>query len=233
MKFLSFSNSGCKEICANMIRSLIDCSYLQEEITISCLDEETFAYLGEHYKKINLLKNFVIDDVDLKNYQNWSFDGSSKFRQIVKYKWNIIKDNFKNKQFVWIDTDVVVLKNLNKVLNDILSSGFDIVTQSDMPTCKYCTGFMIFNPTDNMIKAIDICSLDKSADDQIIFNRSWKSVGVNVATLDLQHFPNGYFVYKTENSFKDRDNWYIVHNNHMVGIENKTQKFKEHKMWYI
>jgi hypothetical protein len=233
MKFLSFSNNGCKEICANMIQSLLNCSYIQKDIIISCLDEETFVFLKNSYKEIQLFKNFVINDEKLKTYQNWSFDGSSLFRQIVKHKWSIIKNHLKDEQLIWIDTDIVVLKNLNNVLTDIFKSKFDIVTQTDSPTCKYCTGFMIFNPTCDAKKAIEICASDKNADDQIIFNRHWKNDGVNVATLDLQFFPNGYLVYKTKDSFKTKNKWFIVHNNHMVGIENKIQKFKENEMWYI
>jgi hypothetical protein len=203
-----------------------------EDVSISCLDEETFEYLSHKYEKINLLKNYVINDNKLKFYQDWSFDSSSSFRQIVKHKWSIIKEHLKNEQFVWIDTDIVVLKNLDNVLKDILNSKFDIISQTDAPTCKYCTGFMIFNPTNNAKKAIEICSSDKSADDQIIFNRHWKQEGINIGVLDLQYFPNGHFVYK-QNNLKNKNNWYIVHNNHMIGIENKIQKFKENNMWYI
>lgn len=231
MKFLSFSNSGCKEICANMIRSLLNCSYAQKDISISCLDEETYVFLNNLFNEICLFKNFVINDEKLKKYQDWSFDSSSMFRQIVKHKWSIIKKHLKNEQFVWIDTDIVVLKNLDNVLNDVFNSRFDIITQTDAPTCKYCTGFMIFNPTQNAKKVVEMCASNKDADDQIIFNQYWKQYGINVGVLDLKHFPNGYFIYKEKNY--NKNDWYIVHNNHMVGIENKIQKFKENKMWYI
>ena len=42
-------------------------------------------------------------------------------------------------------------------------------------------------------------------------------------------FPNGH-VYYQQNIKNDA---IIVHNNFMVGIEEKTRRFKEEKLWYI
>ena len=73
------------------------------------------------------------------------------------------------------------------------------------------------------------CSENITEDDQILINNKILKYSNYCALLDIEKFPNGY-VYHT---LGKKDKAIIVHNNHMVGIIEKINKFKENNLWYI
>ncbi len=221
MKFLTFLNSGCIDICKNMLISAEKVGINMNDFYIACLDNNSYQQLKE-YKNCFLYLNQYISE-----YQDWTFDESSGFRQIVKNKWQIIKKIYqKNKELCWVDTDIVFVKNPI----EYLTGHQEILFQGDSPGSTLCSGFMVFNQSKECEKIVNECASAIDADDQLIINEIMiNKYPNNAAVLSRDLFPNGY-AYYTEGK---KENAVIVHNNWMVGVEEKIKRFKEEKLWYL
>lgn len=221
MKFLTQLNSGCIDICKNMLKSAEKVGLNVDDFLIACLDKNAYEHMKE-YKGAFLHGDY---ENQLTDYQDWSFDPSSKFRQIVRSKWKLIQTIHDiNKNLCWVDTDIVFKQNpMNYIISD------RVLFQCDIPGSVICSGFMIFNSTkqcDNLVKE---CGENTQEDDQILINTIATKYTDSVALLNQELFPNGY-VYYTLNK---KEKAVIVHNNHMVGIQTKINKFKDENLWLI
>lgn len=221
MKFLTFLNFGCIDICKNMLISAEKVGIDMNDFYIACLDSESLNELKD-YKN-----SFLYLDQDIKEYQDWTVEDKTGFRNIVKYKWKLIREIYNNNSnLIWVDTDIVFKKNPIKYLQ----GNEKVLFQSDYPGAKICTGFMIFNDTLDCKKLVEECGEYDGEDDQLLANRVILSKYSNsIEILSKELFPNGYVYYK-ESSKKDA---VIVHNNWIKGLNNKILKFKEEGLWYI
>lgn len=220
MKFLTFLNNGCVDICKNMLYSAKNVGIDLNNFYVACLDLESFDQMK------NYPNTFLWNEQEIKEYQNWTFDENSGFRQIVKLKWKLISEIYsKHKNLCWVDTDIVFKQNPTP----FIENNSYILFQCDKPGSLICSGFMVFNDSIECQQLIHECSLRDSEDDQILINDMVDKYKNNIALLGLEYFPNGFVYYKQ--GIKDKA--IIVHNNHMVGIETKIQKFKEEKLWYV
>jgi hypothetical protein len=223
MKFLTFLNSGCLDICLNMLKSAENVGINMEDFMIACIDEDAYkSLIAKGYSGA-----YLYIDQKLKSYQKWSFDETSGFRNIVKHKWKIIDEvHRKYPNLMWVDTDIVFKKNPV----EILTGSEKILFQGDSPGSTLCTGFMVFNDTKECRKLIEECGSDGTDDDQLIMNRiALQKYIDNIAILPEDLFPNGNVYYQQGR----KENAMIVHNNWMVGVETKIQKFKEEKLWFL
>ena len=225
MKFLTFLNSGCLEICLNMLKSAENVGINMDDFIIACMDEDvhkTLTSMG--YKGAYLHMNI---GGALRKYQDWTLNGKSGFREVVKNKWKIIQEVHKKfPNLMWVDTDIVFKENPV----EILSGHSEVLFQTDKPGYVICTGFMVFNDTPECKKLIDECASYDTADDQVIMNQiALKKYNDHIALLSEDLFPNGNVYYKQGR----KENAMIVHNNWMVGVETKIEKFKEEKLWLI
>lgn len=221
MKFLTFLNSGCIEICKNMLESAKRVGIDQDDFYIGCIDEKA-------YEEMKLFKNaFLYDNQEVTEYQNWSFDSDSNFRKVVKKKWGVIKKIYdEHKNLCWVDTDIVFVKDPRP----LLENNKKILFQTDQPGSYLCSGFMVFNDTKQCSDMIDECAGYTEEDDQLLINHiAMKTYKEDVDILDQHLFPNGNTYYKL--GIKDKA--YIVHNNWMIGVDTKINKFKEENLWYI
>lgn len=223
MKFLTFLNSGCLDICLNMLKSAQNVGIDTNDFIIACMDNPVY----ENIKSAGYSGAFLYMDNELKEYQDWTLKDKSGFRNIVKYKWRVIKDTYKKyPNLVWVDTDIVFRKNPK----DFISGHKYVLFQTDSPGYLICTGFMVFNETKECKKLIDECASYDSADDQIIMNElGMTKYKDSIALLPKDLFPNGNVYYKQGK----KENAMIVHNNWMVGIQTKINKFKEENLWLI
>lgn len=221
MKFLTFLNNGCIEICKNMLISAEKVGINMDDFYIACLDENSYQELKEYKNCFLHLNQSILE------YQNWTFDDNSGFRQIVKNKWQIIKKIYQdNKELCWVDTDIVFVENPTEYIN----GHQEILFQGDSPGSTLCSGFMVFNDTKECSEMVDKCASIIDADDQLVINEiALDQYRDSIAILNRDLFPNGY-AYYTEGK---KNNAVIVHNNFMVGVETKIQKFKEEKLWYL
>jgi len=222
MKFLTQLNSGCVDICKNMLKSAENVGLNIDDFYIACLDQNAFNEMKKYPGA------FSYRDQPITEYQNWSFDSDSKFREIVRTKWKLISDVYEtNKQLCWIDTDIVFREN---PVNFLLQNSKYILFQTDTPGSLICSGFMVFNSTDECANLIKECGQNISEDDQLLINRiALTKYSKHIALLPIEFFPNGHMYY----SMGVKQLAKIVHNNHMVGIETKINKFKEEGLWYI
>jgi hypothetical protein len=107
-------------------------------------------------------------DNELKEYQDWTFDKNSGFRNIVRHKWKIINQVHKeHPNLMWVDTDIVFKENPV----EILTGHEEVLFQTDAPGSTICTGFMVFNETPECRQLVEECGADESDDDQLIMNR--------------------------------------------------------------
>lgn len=229
MKYVTYLNSGCIDICENMLLSAEKVGICMDDFFVACLDEKS-------YEKFSYLKNsFKYADEELTDYQEWTFDADSGFRKIHYYKWPIIKKIYKDhKQLCWVDTDIVFLKDPS----EYLSGRKTFMAQNDYPGPRACGGFLVFNDSDITESLIDDMADNTTEDDQILLNYYVSGAyKTNYKPLPRDLFPNGKTYYelldidKTKEELKETA--YILHNNWMKGIENKINKFKEEGYWYL
>ena len=221
MKFLTFLNSGCIDICKNMLISAKNVEIDMDDFYIACLDSNAYENLKE-YKNA-----FLHIDQPITEYQDWTFNKESGFRNIVKIKWSLIKKIYQeHKNLCWVDTDIVFVENPI----ELIEGNEEVLFQSDSPGSTLCSGFMVFNETKECESLVNECGSNEIEDDQLIVNEiALKNYRDHIAILSPDLFPNGH-VYYNEGKKK---NAVIVHNNFMVGVETKMQKFKEEKLWYL
>lgn len=225
MKFLTFTNFGCVDICKNMLTSAEKVGLNIDDFIIACMDKESLAQLTGKYSGA-----FLFTEVDswLSTYQYGSLDETSGFRKLGLYKWKIVKsvyDNFPN--LCWVDCDIVFVKNPIH----ILSGNQKILIQSDLPAgALLCAGFFVLNDTDVCRQLVNECYADDFEDDQILLNKIAPKYTEHIMHLPLEFFPNGhvYFVEATNKSAA-----LIVHNNHIAGHDEKISRFKNENLWYI
>lgn len=226
MKFLTFLTSGCLDICKNMLISAEKVGINIDDFYIACLDKPSYDNLKSYPNTFMWIGVDYINE-KLNEYQNWSFDENSGFRNVVKYKWKIIQEIYRqHKELCWVDTDIVFRQNPT----GLIENHEEILFQSDRPGSTLCSGFMVFNSSIDCQRLVNDCAEVSDDDDQLVVNR----IGLDkyydqIAILNEDLFPNGH-VYYQENR---KENAIIVHNNWMIGVESKIQHFKEEKLWYL
>lgn len=225
MKYLTFLNSGCINICKNMLISAQKVGINMNDFFIACLDISAYEALTDYPR--TFLWETPKKDSNITDYQDWTFDKESGFRKVVKNKWKIIQEVYNSfPELCWVDTDIVFKKNPT----DLIQNQDEILFQSDRPGSTLCSGFMVFNSTSECNKLIKDCALNDDEDDQLIVNKiALDKYYDNVALLNEDLFPNGH-VYYNENR---KENAIIVHNNWMIGVDTKIQHFKDEKLWYL
>ena len=221
MKFLTFLNSGCIDICKNMLISAEKVGINMDDFYIACLDLNSYENLKQ-YKNV-----FLHIDQPITEYQDWTFSEESGFRNIVKNKWSIIEKIYQeNKNLCWVDTDIVFVKNPL----ELIEGHEEVLFQSDSPGSTLCSGFMVFNDTKECQSLVNECGSNETEDDQLIVNQiALTKYRDHIAILSSDLFPNGH-VYYNEGK---KENAVIVHNNWMVGVKEKTRRFKEEKLWFL
>ena len=222
LKLLTFLNSGCLEICLNMLKSAEHVGIEKEKFYIACLDVHSY----EELKARDYVNSFLYKDQNKSAYQNWSSDSKSGFRNVVKHKWNIINQIYqKYPNLIWVDTDIVFKSNPIR----LLSGHKEILFQSDLPGSIICTGFMVFNKSKACQRLIKDCSDAGAEDDQIVMNRlALTKYRKSIALLPKEYFPNGNIYYRKG----VKKEALIVHNNWILGLDAKIKKFKEEGLWF-
>lgn len=226
MKFLTFLNSGCLDICKNMLISAERVGIDVNDFYIACLDKNSYENLSSYSNAFMWIDVHFVNET-LSEYQDWTFESNSGFRNIVKYKWRIIEEIYRqHKELCWVDTDIVFKENPI----EFIQGQDEILFQSDRPGSTLCSGFMVFNSSSECEKMISDCSSDTEEDDQILVNK----IGLdkyyeNIALLNEDLFPNGHVYYKE----RRKENAIIVHNNWMIGVNTKIQHFKDENLWYL
>jgi hypothetical protein len=206
-----------------MLKSAEKVGINMDDFMIACMDGEVYNSLSNNEYK----GAFLYMNQQLKEYQDWTFNQNSGFRNIVRHKWKIIDQVHKeHPNLMWVDTDIVFKQNPV----EILTGHEEVLFQTDAPGSTICTGFMVFNETPECRQLVAECGADETDDDQLIMNRIELSKYYDhIALLSEDLFPNGNVYYQQGK----KENAMIVHNNWMVGVETKINKFKEEGLWHL
>jgi hypothetical protein len=224
MKYVTFLNYGCVEICENMLISAQNVGIKMTDFYIGCIDEKSFEYMKKYQN------SFLFENQSNTSYENFSTDKNTNFSKIMSYKWKIIKKIYKiHKNLCYVDADIVFLKNPTEYLKNKQL----ILFQNDEPGNSLCAGFIIFNNTkrcNDLLSDKQLNELIETYMDQDIINFLCdKKYRDCVATIPKEKFPNGYN-YFIKNISSDP---YIIHNNFIVGMENKINRFKQNNLWFL
>lgn len=225
MKYLTYLNSGCKSICDNMLYSANKVGINQNQFIIVAFDKPIFEYYSNKGYHVELF-----EDVPAEQYHNWTWDENSKFRALVKNKWQLIKKYFETyKPLVWLDTDIVFLKNPEQYFASLEEPTFQI----DYPVKCACTGLMYFPESETSDVIINTLGAQNTEDDQIVCNNLLRSnlLQNKVSYFNLDYFPNGGYFYDANGTTKEQ--CIMLHCNYIVGLENKINRLKQTGVWYI
>jgi hypothetical protein len=89
---------------------------------------------------------------------------------------------------------------------------------------------MVFNNIPECRSLIDDCAENYTEDDQLLVNRLVMEKYFDFHEILSQSlFPNGFVYFEQERKNKAM----IIHNNWIVGIENKINRFKNEGVWYV
>ena len=226
MKYFTYTNIGCIDLCRNMIASLQNQGVKTEDIYVHCMDRKSLDIMLAEGNQAYIWREMP---EDLHEYQEWSFDPASSFSKIVSWKWKMIRHFYQqHKEFLFVDSDIVFKKNVEE---DLRSYGKNICIQCDIPGSKYCTGFMYFKESPETAAIINACA-NNHMDDQLVFNKFVNDLNIEskIQLLDIHKYPNGHVFYKTT---INKNAVYMIHNNHMIGKQNKIDSFVKYENWYI
>ena len=246
--FISVFNEGSLELGRNHIQSLKNAGI--ENYIAYVTDRESYDVLKSENSNV-----VIVEDANVSNEKK-DF-GTDNFNTMSYLRYKIIYDHLKKGDDVWyLDTDTVVLHNLNKEYAAIKAKNtmasvesVDVYFQNDIN--MICTGCMLFfsNPkTANVAKFIYDNQNANENDQNLFMNLLQQNPEIlSVKTLNTNNYPNGlvYFddefvstpaMYKSiKNVFKNYRNKsvYFVHANWMVGNEKKKQALTKNGLWFL
>ncbi|XP_053380283.1 uncharacterized protein LOC128548819 [Mercenaria mercenaria] len=140
----------------------------------------------------------------------------------------ILKYLKKGTDIIYSDMDTVWLQNPLPYLE----GDYDIWSQMDGKTV-FCTGFLAIKSNNNTKKFVqkwEDSFREKPTLNQPIFNKLVKNSTINIKALDRERFPSG-IQYFEKFSKEERSGVVVVHNNWIVGHNNKIKRFQDMKLW--
>lgn len=223
-----------------------------------CNEWKNFVYTVKKQGLQDLLITFVLDNDALQCVKNENLIadttyinsnitkeanfGTKEFNIVTKIKLKVILDILKKDYFVfYFDSDIVLLGNpIREYFN---YQPKHIYMQSDnchfnIPSTNYCAGIIFVVPCENTkkfftfaINKLTTILQTQNISDQEIINMMVKNNNKNIGTLCPYDFPNGcrYFNYREKCS----KNPILVHNNYIVGLDAKINRFKKHNLWFV
>lgn len=241
-KIIMFFTGGLCEEALNCIQSIENVG-LKNKLLVHTLDKESYTCVKNSNVEINRVKTNLKQEADF---------GSKDFYEIMYNKLKIIRNCLVdyNQIVVYSDTDIVFLKDISKDIEIFSRGNYDMMIQDDSAGFKQsdnlCAGFMIFKPNNKCISCLELAmkimkdnwdTHDKLAigggADQRAINLAIKQTKIKFGRLDLKEYPNGARYFSNTNTVYKKFVPMIVHNNYIVGIKKKKERFKKHKLWFI
>ena len=227
------TGSHCEE-AANAITSLRRVG-MKERLIVICLDQTAYDCMG----KLDVERHYMSDDVAFE-----ATFGTKAFYNIMidKIKAILFCMNHTNKNILYMDTDVVILKNIDKDLTKLRK---DITFQCDnsqltSKCTKVCAGFMYIinnnktkkffkNVLYHLVNARDKTYTKNGGADQYWINKLLPRSSLRWGTFPQKSYPNGAIYFDRSH----QKNAKIIHNNYIVGTAAKIKRFKDNKLWFI
>jgi len=233
--FISVFNLGCIEIAENHIVSLVKNNITNYRAYVT--DEESFNILNKKGYNVQYYSS---------QHSNEKMDfGTEGFNNLSFIRYKIINELLNEGKIVWyLDTDTVVLYDLNRLVQEFANKHIVMQNDINMP----CSGCMLLFPNNNTKQITDIVYnlRTSSQNDQIILAQLLiqNQTYIKMHLLDHEMFANGllYFNELSNNpdfrnlqlAFKKTEKpLYFVHANWMVGIDTKINALKNKGLWYL
>jgi rhamnogalacturonan II specific xylosyltransferase len=216
-------------------------------VTVSIGFDDMFSNWFAFYSKLNLDMNVILiaeDEQIYKKYINvdgidvWksqypdsndpialSYDTPQYKKLVSRRAAHLLRVLKVQKRIIYTDIDTGWLSDPRP----FFKGDFDLFAQLD-GNKYYCTGFIALQRTKNTLSLLEEWNrrlLTNPQLNQPIFNKIIKSITIKHKELPRQEFPSGD-LYFGQNK---QQNVVIVHNNYIVGKDNKIQRFKEVGLW--
>ena len=138
----------------------------------------------------------------------------------------------------YLDTDTIIFGN---ILEDIKTfpKGMDLYAQEDKDTI--CAGCMLLIPTENTKKLLNEClnyfnenwNNIMNNSDQGLINNLVKTLNIKYHLLPWEKYASGQQYFNKNKDYFKNKNPLFLHNNWIVGLEAKVNRFKQHNLWFI
>jgi hypothetical protein len=205
MRIITGSNEAGMEMAKNLLTSL-------KKVGIPLSEVDLYVFKGEPEK------------VDY---------GTTRFKKLCKQKLEVMLDALtKYEEVLWIDTDIVALHDFREDLE--IRGTLDEMAIQDGILAGHCAGFIYMHRSQSVIQTLHTAikcmkAHNYSVDDEYALNLSIIPSGIKAIKLPYFLYPVGcvYFDYKV------RTDALIVHNNYIVGFENKKKRFEDNGLWRI
>lgn len=172
--------------------------------------------------------NFAVVNGLTQSHDEKAFDYNTKqYKALVSNRPTyILAVLARGLNVIYSDVDTIWLKDPRSFLN----GHYDMWGSTDRPL-YYCTGFLAFKPSplsEDLLQKWK-ASLEIPDINQVKFNSLIRKSAIRHRYLPLKEFPHGLMYF---NNRSMRSNVVVVHNNYIVGHDNKVQRFKSVGLWW-
>ena len=218
-------NSGAFQLFENWFLYF---KQLNLPVRVVAIAEDSSVFTKLQYFKSKLFKVELSSYVNISepvSYNTTLYNELMSVRPLYKLKYLRRKLNI-----LYADVDAVWLKNPFPNFK----GDFDMWLQED--NTKYlCAGFMAVRSsaaTINFMLKWHGKLKEKNTVNQFAFNTLLLESNVRYKPLDKFCFPSGITYFERSNR-EMRCDAVVVHNNYIVGIDNKIDRFKRYKLWKV
>jgi hypothetical protein len=205
-RIIAMTNKGQLDMLKNMLRSASEVG-----VDMSLFD----VYLTPESDIINVSAGFH----------------SSNFTKLTMLKLQtIIKAVEEHEMVLWVDNDIVFLKN---PIPDLMARDpVSILMQDDQWAA--CTGFFLIRRSGKILKilldALEIMKKGEEREDQAAVNKALKINKVRPTLLEDYMYPNGNIYFNKKIKSKQAK---IIHFNYQNNSEEKIERMKANKLWEV
>lgn len=194
-------------------------------IIVIAEDDKVFAKLIAVYGKLVKIRRSKLQSVSEPADYN-----TTLYKKLVSTRASHILEYLKlGLNVLYVDADAVWLNNPFPFLR----GNYDMWMQLDDKN-NLCTGFLAINSNNETIQFIqkwEMALQVKPQHNQLIFNKLIVTSKVRHTHLNSNKFPSGIQFFD-KFTYKQRSEVIVVHNNYIIGHDEKLQRFKEHKLWF-
>ena len=160
------------------------------------------------------------------------------FKNMMIRKMEVILDALEtNQEVLWVDSDIIFFTDFLKDIRSRAATS-EICFQQSIVKYAFCAGFIFIKSshrTKEFFKGVIRCMKENpSVCDEFVMNQIYFQMGIRASALPYWHYPVGAVFFKGDgmNGMIQKDA-YILHNNYIVGNQNKIERFKKFGLWNI
>lgn len=191
---------------------------------LDCVKSENIKYNTKFLNKINVGQS--------------DFD-TVKFKQLMYFKILAIKHFIDlNYNVFYLDTDTIIFGN---IIEDIKTfpKNIDLYAQEDENSI--CAGCMLLIPTENSKNLLNQCdnyfkhnwNNIMGNSDQALINKLVRKIKIKYHLLPWKKYASGKQYFDKNKKYFKNNKPLFLHNNWIKGLKEKTDRFKNHGLWYI